>query len=136
MQIPNDAENQTSMDDQLTVSPIEQKPEMVLTTVPGDVLEALPCDEPTLTSVVESVTDDSSSNTFNLSLRTSALSVQLQTKTAFSPLIAELTTKLECALIRVNETDDRLTNAIYRIGYLESQLAERDKLIAELRAAQ
>ena len=132
MQISDDERIENSEDSKVTVLTVLSEHDMALTTVADEVLEVNSIDEAIATSV-ESMSDDSLCNTLNLSLRTSALSVQLQTKTALSPLIAELTTKLECALTRVTETDDRLTNAIYRIGYLESQLAEKDKLIAELK---
>lgn len=80
------------------------------------------------------MTEDNSQdcNTMSLNLRTAALSVQLQTKTAASGAIAELATKLECATSRVSDLENRLTHAIYRIGFLEAQLAEKDRIIADM----
>ena len=97
-------------------------------------LTVLPQDE-VVTNTEQCTSDETSCNTFNLNLRTSALSVQLQTKTAHSPIIAELSVRLECALEQARELEDRLSKAFYRIGYLESQLIEREKLIAELKGS-
>jgi hypothetical protein len=135
MQISDDERIESGEDSKMTVLTVLPEHETTLARIAGDVIEVVGSEELNVTGVTneESISDDSLCNTVNLSLRTSALSVQLQTKTAVSPLIAELTTKLECALSRVSETDDRMTNAIYRIGYLESQLAEKDRLIAELK---
>ncbi|MDR3616800.1 MAG: hypothetical protein P4L53_24805 [Candidatus Obscuribacterales bacterium] len=134
MQILDDEGIQDDEDSKMTVLTVLPEHETMLARIGDDAIEVIGGEDTNATSVtnIESTSDDSLCNTLNLSLRTSALSVQLQTRTAVSPLMAELTTKLECALNRVNETDDRLTNAIYRIGYLESQLAEKDRLIAEL----
>jgi hypothetical protein len=115
----------------------DEKIQTTLTTIADDAIEVVGDEGTNVISVTDgesvSNSDQPLCNTFNLNLRTAAMSVQLQTKTVVSPMIADLTTKLECALSRVNDTDDRLTNAIYRIGYLESQLAEKDKVIAELK---
>ena len=81
---------------------------------------------------VEVPPEDSGCNTLNLNLRTAALSVQLQTKTTHAPVITELNTRLECALSRARDAEERLASAFYRIGFLESQLSEKEKLIATL----
>jgi methylphosphotriester-DNA--protein-cysteine methyltransferase len=72
-------------------------------------------------------------NSLNLNLQTDGLAFQLQTRAPLTPQLVALTTRLEVALDRLQETDGRLGNAIYRIGYLEAQLAEREREIEGLR---
>ncbi len=87
-----------------------------------------------LNSLVSS--DSEATNSLNLHLQTQGLALQLQTRASLSPQLVALTTRLEFALDKLKETEDRLNTAIYKVGYLEAQLEQKNKevsLLAEQR---
>jgi hypothetical protein len=79
--------------------------------------------------------DFDDANILNLNLQTDGLTFQLQTRAPLAPQLVALTTRLEVVLDRLQETDGRLGQAIYRIGYLEAQLGEREREIERLQRA-
>ena len=97
--------------------------------------EVLP--EPAILPIPGDDSDDSGlANSLHLNLHTNGLALQLHTRAPMATQLVELTTKLAVAEDRLNEMDIRLGAAIYRIGYLEAQLAEREGQIERLRTRQ
>jgi hypothetical protein len=71
-------------------------------------------------------------NSLSLKLESAGLAFQLETRAALTPQLVALATKLEVACADLKEKDGRLANALYRIGYLEAQLAERERELERL----
>ncbi len=81
----------------------------------------------------EDVDQSDCANTLSLKLESAGLAFQLETRAALTPQLVALATKLEVACGDLKEKDARLANALYRIGYLEAQLAERERELERLR---
>jgi hypothetical protein len=77
-----------------------------------------------------------SANSLSLKLQTSGLAFHLQTRAPLSSQLVELTARLEVALERLAQMDDKLGHAFHRIGYLEAQLAQREREIARFQSDQ
>ena len=81
---------------------------------------SLALSEGELTDDVAGDDDDAGSMSFNL--QTSGLAVQIKTKMAANMTVVELQSKLEFALLMLNQTEARLEAAHRRIGFLEAHL--------------
>jgi hypothetical protein len=90
--------------------------------VDGVPVQATPCGTE-LTELTEAQAGNASTMSFNL--QTSGIAVQIQTTTPVSLHVVDLTSKLEVVVCKLSETEQRLDNAMRRIGYLEAQLESK-----------
>jgi hypothetical protein len=97
-----------------------------LYVVDGEPVQATPCG----TEVVE--TQSSCASTMSFNLQTSGLAVQIQTTTPVSLQIADIASKLELAIFKLSETEQRLDAAMRRIGFLEAQLEYKSAEVSAL----
>ena len=75
--------------------------------------------------------DDSNSMSFNLQT-TAGLAVQIHTKMPTSNVVIELQSKLEFALFKLNECEQRLDAAMRTIGSLEARLESKTEELHKL----
>lgn len=76
-----------------------------------------------------------SADTVQLNLQAQGLVFQMQTRSNLNPVVVELTAKLAVALERIKVMDAQLTQSIYRVGYLEAILTERERQIKQMATA-
>ncbi len=71
-------------------------------------------------------------NSVQVNLQTSGIAVQVNTQSAMAKMV-ELTAKYDLVSGQLKEYTGRLEASFYRIGFLESQLEERQKEIEQLK---
>lgn len=96
------------------------------TPVEGTSVERATSDSPV--EQVEAVrvrpkSDESLTNAVDVNLKTDTMDFQIRTQTSMTVEAVDLAARLETAMILLRETTSKLENALYRIGFLEGQLA-------------
>lgn len=67
--------------------------------------------------------DESVTNAVDVALKTDTLDFQIRTQTSMTVEAVDLAARLDTAMILLRESNSKLENALYRIGFLEGQLA-------------
>ncbi len=67
--------------------------------------------------------DESVTNAVDVALKTNTMDFQIRTQTSMTVEAVDLAARLDTAMILLRETTSKLENALYRIGFLEGQLA-------------
>ncbi len=94
-------------------------------------VEAVDCSEKEVntTSIIQT---EEYGNSVQVHLQTSGIAVQVNTQSAMSKMV-ELSAKYDLVSAQLKEYTGRLEASFYRIGFLESQLEERQKEIGALK---
>lgn len=74
-------------------------------------------------SQVRAKFDESVTNAVDVALKTDTMDFQIRTQTSMTVEAVDLAARLETAMILLRESNSKLENALYRIGFLEGQLA-------------
>lgn len=67
--------------------------------------------------------DEPVTNAVDVNLKTDTMDFQIRTQTSMTVEAVDLAARLETAMILLRETTTKLENALYRIGFLEGQIA-------------
>ncbi len=67
--------------------------------------------------------DESVTNAVDVALKTDSMDFQIRTQTSMTVEAVDLAARLDTAMILLRESNSKLENALYRIGFLEGQLA-------------